>query len=815
MFAGFWRPRISGLLDACLDVAPRLLGSSFSHSRGAVLDSPMESEGDGLPALPLQDLLYPGADADGELSQQVVPKESSATGDSDLSLTSSAFKFLQNIACPRQPKRQLWTQRSSGLLAFARARKQMRRVQRDLNATQDLVQQQEIALQNVQVSTSSLAKRVRGGGGLPKAKRQRASSAMTLQRAAALSTACFGRPTVAVLGVMPEALLHAAPEIVLDQQSTGFHQFLNACAHLRSAGHKVIFSCTHEWDETQHKIMMADTTGRSAVTQVRCGKFALSTHVMAQRVCVRIRIISPDAERSVSVVQDAVSPPLALGGLTARHLVVALNKGALCSLEKRQLLELLNRAADVCIWQACADRASSNKCVVRHLRSLAGRQQHGACLHIWHEEYCSLHAINRIKISNQDLKSSVGSLYCLANLMKQSSTLNAMTRAFEDLAQKAEWRRGVRPPSTANRDLIELLFDLSSGCHVRQLKDGSLRPSMLASDLKFMLEMDNGPWGTPVVTHFCWSDDLARPCCSSEDEFRSKLLASWCNVYCAHGWRLPAQSRFTNVRCTSNVVLMGLVQHDLLRRVLPVFADLEAGERDLDPAALGAGDSDFMGIQMARKTRVANFLTKQRLAGELAVQTITSSPLDNLQYDFLGCQKGEGKPRMSLHDLVCPRSSAPGMCQQIYHDLLRSWQEASAPGAPWFLVSLLCCDTGRQEVKICARRHVLVPSAGLFRRMELPLSQHPYQLHKLICPDCTDDAEKNKIAQDLLDASECCCGTFAKSLRKTFPTREAMRGPDAQNIVETWQASLKFTTDHSERAHAANGRLLKWAPHLL
>jgi hypothetical protein len=111
-----------------------------------------------------------------------------------------------------------------------------------------------------------------------------------------------------------------------------------------------------------------------------------------------------------------------------------------------------------------------------------------------------------------------------------------------------------------------------------------------------------------------------RPCCIDEQEFRDKLLAAYSNLFLGHCWLVPAQSRFTHVRATSNIVLLGILCHNILQKTLPSDGADQVFEADaVDAEAAGAGELDYQHGKSKRLRRVVDWLSREALVQELVV----------------------------------------------------------------------------------------------------------------------------------------------------------------------------------------------------
>ena len=223
---------------------------------------------------------------------------------------------------------------------------------------------------------------------------------------------------------------------------------------------------------------------------------AVSTSVMTQSGTAIVTFLRPDGQY-LQTRQELIATPLALQGLSTGHIVKGLQRGMVCSPLDVNRLNQMRRAFDIMIWGMRSDRASVNLSALRHIRSCAlpapDDNDAGDHVDLWHEEFCHLHSVNRIKIMVQDIKNTVANLFCLSNLMKFAKTLGGMVQNLEIFVQHARWLRGVPAPEEAtekNKSLVNVLFDLESGHHHRILKQGTVKDSTLLMDLKQLLSME-------------------------------------------------------------------------------------------------------------------------------------------------------------------------------------------------------------------------------------------------------------------------------------------------------------------------------------
>lgn len=181
----------------------------------------------------------------------------------------------------------------------------------------------------------------------------------------------------------------------------------------------------------------------------------------------------------------------------------------------------------------------------------------------------------------------------------------------------------------------------------------------------------------------------------------------------------------------------------------------------------------------------------------LPIADVCEAHLDSLQYKFFG-HKGV---RILTADLCDPEESPIGIALDAHWNLLESWSpEASGP---WVLLHLIGWkDFQNEDVRLLARREVLVCSVGIFVQFDCKYVAYPARLHKLVSPK-SSEGEKAEERHAVVNAPPCCKSAFVQPLLQRFPTEAALSSGAACATLRLADMGRLFATKLSEMGHAA------------
>ena len=277
------------------------------------------------------------------------------------------------------------------------------------------------------------------------------------------------------------------------------------------------------------------------------------------------------------------------------------------------------------------------------------------------------------------------------------------------------------PPEEVTREnwrLFSYLFGLESDHHCRS--DGT--HSQLYNDIVAFLSMVNSRLTDADWIHWCWCKDSQCPCCTDENDSKSKTTVVCVNLFASSGFEVGSLARFTHTNMVINKLIAGIAA----KRIVPkAFQFGNRGSRrasavpaikDITCAAeeLGAGIDDMQKSSAVRKGRLAHWIRCDVTRFTLPMLKTTSAKMDDFQYKLFG---EIDKSRMDLNgsqrtlkllitDLV--HSEKSPIVDVLAHmaTLLTSW--VPTRDGPWFLLPMCGINNfDNLEMRFAARRQVM------------------------------------------------------------------------------------------------------------
>ena len=139
-----------------------------------------------------------------------------------------------------------------------------------------------------------------------------------------------------------------------------------------------------------------------------------------------------------------------------------------------------------------------------------------------------------------------------------------------------------------------------------------------------------------------------------------------------------------------------------------------------NPARVIAIDKeDFASLNKLRLLRMCKVLCKSSAPLDMVVGIVSTTPIDDIMYGLFGFDR----VRVSILDLMRPRTSIITMAQSRVYDLLEAW----APDETnlWFPLGTVGASFEDAGIRMRARSQVLQMSAGILDGFELMMSNPP------------------------------------------------------------------------------------------
>ena len=178
----------------------------------------------------------------------------------------------------------------------------------------------------------------------------------------------------------------------------------------------------------------------------------------------------------------------------------------------------------------------------------------------------------------------------------------------------------------------------------------------------------------------------------------------------------------------------------------------------------------------------------------LALFVITGSPIDDLQYTFLG----HNKKRATIKDLVHPCRSPLVLCQARLFKLAKSFH--GGENSEWHLASLLGADLNSENMRVDARRSLLQLSSGLVNVFELRMAIGLYRACWSTFEDLGADTRSGAI-DEVFDSPRECLSFVCRQLLEASQTRHEFHRV-VPAVCGAFGEACITGIDLSERTHA-------------
>lgn len=617
--------------------------------------------------------------------------------------------------------------------------------------------------------------------------------------------------------------------LLLRCQAAGFAELLSRLssfkdsASLSASGDHLtqriaVLGICHAWDESMQMLRDPPSQLGARAPRQQVARDVLVQTSMVHAICVEE---SRGGRQVHSRAETFLVPILELSKKDAASLLSGLSKGSALPFNNAAHMHAIAQQVSACVLTLWSDAASSNRRALKHISALSEDWPKNILVDC--SELCVLHQLHRVRIALVEAHSSVSLAYCLSKLARAGSIMNVVSDYICVYVDKHCVRRVGKPPQDAkdkSRRLMDLLFKLDAAHHMVQ-RGSKTKKTQLLRDIEGLLAMDNGNL-RDGLTHHCWCDERAGPCCKDASETKARMKVVYLNFFVAHGLPVGTLSRWTHIGIIYTMLVSGFVFHDLFRKALEqgLRQDEDASERlrEVDPAAIGAGDADRQHEHHARVQKVRMWLSNPATKFQVSVLCLVMQNFDALTYFLMGGEReGDGDARAPRRPGTLPRCEEPIPLPQVvarvhrmqagFANLLSSWGEAGTP-AYTLLESMGFGqgDVGDEGALLFVRRHCVGFSAGIYKRLEVRLRSLPLRLAILLNQDLAVE-QRAAVASEFLSSRPCCVGPFGARVQKMFDTVESLLSPTAGATIAVWLRSLLWTTYGCEREHGSVRRL--------
>ncbi len=200
---------------------------------------------------------------------------------------------------------------------------------------------------------------------------------------------------------------------------------------------------------------------------------------------------------------------------------------------------------------------------------------------------------------------------------------------------------------------------------------------------------------------------------------------------------------------------------------------------------------DFASLNKLRLLRMCKVLCKSSAPLDMAVGIVSTTPIDDIMYGLFGFDR----VRVSILDLMRPRTSIITMAQSRVYDLLEAW----APDETnlWFPPGTVGASFEDAGIRMRARAQVLQMSAGILDGFELVRSNPPYSLVVLSMGEPHVVAS---VMKHFWSIPEACLPLGVSRLKNRYV--DSSRFTElAAPALEAWASSTFVSIDMSERSH--------------
>ena len=286
------------------------------------------------------------------------------------------------------------------------------------------------------------------------------------------------------------------------------------------------------------------------------------------------------------------------------------------------------------------------------------------------------------------------------------------------------------------------------------------------------------------------------PCCRDHSEAVDKVVAPLLKWVVGKAWDVQVTSRWTYVMSALRKIIVACMAKQLLPTALTnMKASMGVDDSMEDTLAklILADSEDYASRNKMRLMRICRSFGDPSVLWKIAVLISVHGEVDRVLHAILGYAT---EKKAKLSELVHEGASPIALCQSKVLACVQEWTPASEM---WHLFKAMGGNFDSPACKAFARQHLLLASSGLLDYFEMRLEHPPYSLLKLL-HEYTSDDNRRGLAESFFAVPEHCLGCFARRMRLSFPTVEALLSSDI-HLLRAWGEHSFTGIDFVERSH--------------
>ena len=603
------------------------------------------------------------------------------------------------------------------------------------------------------------------------------------------------------LGVKRKRVIAAASSLLMRRQRLALQRCLarsrGALAGAPASSRMVHWTYSHMWDEVNCKFQLAKHK------KYRLARSQVGLQTIVQKGFMRFTLADLRTGRAGFFTEQWLCKPMHVESTGAGALLPAILRAQPqgLRLDDLQSLDQVAKSLTSCTLIFVGDKASGNVLLLKRM----GRTWQEDVIAklgpriLFMAESCGIHLHHRMKLQVKALRAHTMRHFGIANLHKLQSVQGQMLKLCELTVPRLVKRRVGAPPASRGertlRNCIDALFKPDDKYHKRMGE----KHSQHMQDLLALCEMVNGDLTAAEWTHWCWDACAQRPCCNSQAEAAEKTLIYTVNALIGRSDPVPAESRWTNTLSSFKTTLLRRAVYSIGLKCFHIDA---AAATVHEVNADSEADINF--AKKINETRIAKTMEYYQCDGNMHELAILTALLEVVDSTLLYPLLGDAVPRDSTSPckvgrLLSKSDSLIGSCTQQLWNLMECW--TAGHGRVWLILDVLQAPTTQQRYMKWARGQILRMASSVARRYETRFADWPYPLWKLACADFPE-AEKRKVAEQLLEARRVELDCYSFGIRLRFPTLQKLLSPECSQVVLADLSSQPYGIDTIERMNA-------------
>jgi hypothetical protein len=561
------------------------------------------------------------------------------------------------------------------------------------------------------------------------------------------------------------------------------------------------------WDEAGQKMRaMVEKKLAHVNDDASRAQSRVEVMVMLGDVCQLKAMLVGDAYHRSTESQPWIMAPQVVGGTGHLYILEGLARSLPVQLESEESINTWAQGVLACVASACFDSASGNIAAMSCLVDVCTRPSSKLCLHL---ERCATHQIHIIKASCCAMVNLASMLYSISKVLRVSRTLNALrNNIYNTVKSSFVVRYGEAPSITGLRKAVMQIMGIDGDelDLYRIDKFGKRHPKKFLQDLLIMIETSRFDLDTKEWVHYSPPPVLGHRQRFDLDELVGKHVQPILKVFVNRRWPEAALSRWTGVMtCLKRVAIGGLMNNffgislsTLDKKLEYKEADIRADmARKLARCLAGEEVDTKREVHATRVIKLASYFSDCVRQWQMIIIIMGASIVDKLHWVVLG--RGPHQPKATLAEMIDPFASPITIALNSSFKLMKA--SAWTCDGPWGLLQFFgIVDFKVQHLMRFALRVLVQCSASVYLRLAARFASWPYRLHWLLNDRITTE-EKRAIAQDFIDARECCLGPFAKTLRTHYGTVSKVLSEQCKSILIMWAFVVRLSTGPVECEH--------------